>query len=252
MYRPCVPTAGDKKQKGPFTVHCQHVRNLLSNGDNRLPRRALMDDLKAEVIKWKEKGDSIIIMGDFNEDVRNDYCTQWRDELGMRDILMDRVGKDNMPSTHIRGSEPIDSVWATANVEVKRIVVMPQDEGIGDHRPLMFDIIAESVFGYDIPPTPAMKARRLKNNDPRIAKKYIQALVSFYKKHNFFKRVHDLSQIPMEYPLQPLVQKLYEKLDTIRVKAMKHAEAKCRKFKCGQIPWSPAIDKAHNYIELWN
>ena len=75
---------------------------------------------------------------------------------------MDWVCREHMPVTHIRGSPPIDSIWVTANIDVKRTIAMPQDDGVGDHRPVMIDIVAESVFGYNIPPTPSMRARKLK------------------------------------------------------------------------------------------
>ena len=39
---------------------------------------------------------------------------------------------------------------------------MPQDDGVGDHWHVMIDIVAESVFNYNIPPTPSMRARKLK------------------------------------------------------------------------------------------
>ena len=252
VYRPCVPSAGSNRSQGSFTVHCQHMRGLLKDGDTRLPRRALMEDLQEEVAKWKETGDSVIIMGDFNEDVRNDYCKQWRDNLGLRDAVIDRIGSEYMPATHIRGSEPIDSIWLTANIEVKRIMVMPQEDGVGDHRPILMDIVEESVFGYNILPVPSMRARRLKYNDPRIVKKYLQLLSKYYKDRDFYKKVYDISLIPIEYPLQTALRKQYEQLDRIRSGGMKFAERKCRKFRCGKIPWSPEITCAHNYIEMWH
>ena len=251
IYRPCVPTTSTNTTRGAHTVHCQHVRALLKDNVSGQPRRIMMDDLQVEVVKWKEEGDSIIVMGDFNEDVRNDYCKQWRNNLGLKDVVLERLGENLMPATHIRGSEPIDSIWITANIEVKRTIVMPQDEGAGDHRPIMIDIKEESVFGFNIANTPAMRARKLKHQDPRIVKKYLHILEKFYTRHDFYQMIYDLSEETIEYPLQKSLQTRFEKLDRIRVAGMKHAESKCRKFYCGRVPWSPDIGKAHNVIELW-
>ena len=251
IYRPCVPVTSTNITKGAHTVHCQHVRALLKDNVPGQPRRIMMDDLHEEVVKWKEEGDSIIVMGDFNEDVRNDYCKQWRDNLGLKDVVLERLGENLMPATHIRGSEPIDSIWTTANIEVKRTIVMSQDEGAGDHRPIMIDIRAESVFGFNIPNTPTMRARKLKHQDPRIVKKYLSILGKFYTRHDFYQMIYGLSEETIEYPLQKSLQTRFEKLDRIRVAGMKHAESKCRKFYCGRVPWSPDIGKAHNVIELW-
>ena len=79
LHRPCVSPTGENKVQGSNTVYCQHIRELIQIEDTRQPRRALMEDLHDEVIKWKDVGDSVIIMGDFNEDMRKNYCQQWRD-----------------------------------------------------------------------------------------------------------------------------------------------------------------------------
>ena len=140
VYIPCVPPTEDNKTHSSHTIHCQHIGWLLRNGDTRQPRCALFDDLHTKVVKWKEERDSVIIMGDFNEDVRNDYCQQWRNSLGMRDVIMNRVEIENIPTTHIRGSEPIDSIWATVNIEIKRTIISPQEDGVGDHRQILIYI----------------------------------------------------------------------------------------------------------------
>ena len=60
-----------------------------------------------------------------------------------------------------------------------------------------------------------------------------------------------MNLIPITYPLGKESIKLYEEIDKIRVEGMHLAERKCRRFKTGKIPWSPAISAAQNVIELW-
>ena len=43
-----------------------------------------MEDLKLDIDKWKEKGDSIIIIGDFNEDIRSQGLVDWRESMNLR------------------------------------------------------------------------------------------------------------------------------------------------------------------------
>ena len=45
----------------------------------KCPRELFLEDLQREVKEWKEKGDSIIIAGDFNEDIRSEQISEWKE-----------------------------------------------------------------------------------------------------------------------------------------------------------------------------
>ena len=64
VYRPC-------KTEGSKTAYTQQLRYLTKIKDERDSREILMEDLKSEIKKWSLEGESIIIMGDWNEDVRS-------------------------------------------------------------------------------------------------------------------------------------------------------------------------------------
>ena len=219
--------------------------------DDRPPRTAIMEDLYTDVMKWRQSGDSIIILGDFNEDVRSNYLCSWRDSLGLRDAMLDTIGNEVLPASYVNGKDPIDSIWVSANVEIVRSVSLPFDQGVGDHRPIMIDVSTTSVMGTSVPPTPSVRARKLKLGDPRIIKKYLDLLRKFYNNNDFYTKVYALSRLKIEYPIQPQVAIAYEQLDSIRTRGMKYAESKCRKFYGGKVPWNPELTEAHYVIELW-
>ena len=103
VYRPC-------KKGGSSSAYVQQLRWLAKENRDREPREALMEDLKLDIDKWREKGDSIIIMGDFNEDIRSQGLVDWRESMNLREVLLDGLGDDIAPSTYERGTVPIDSI----------------------------------------------------------------------------------------------------------------------------------------------
>jgi len=44
---------------------------MLNRNDNRFPRKAFLEDLNIEIGKWREKGDTIIIAVDVNDDIQS-------------------------------------------------------------------------------------------------------------------------------------------------------------------------------------
>ena len=64
-YRP-VPDGSDKTG----SVYLQQERHLRSIKDDRNPRRAFVKDLQANIKKWTEEGNLVIIGLDANDNVR--------------------------------------------------------------------------------------------------------------------------------------------------------------------------------------
>ena len=219
-YRPTKNTSGDGSNK----TYIQHLRYLEKENMGRRPREAFMEDLKNEVEEWRGKGESIIIMEDFNEDVRKENMGKWRNDLGLCEVMLDGLGEENAPSTYDKGTTPIDSILCSANIGMVKAGYLPFGEGAGDHRPLVIDIDQISVFGASASPSSKVRARRLKLNDPRIRKKYQKTLKKSYKIHKIEEKVAELNAIPIKYPIQPEIVVKYEAIDRIREGSMKHAE----------------------------
>ena len=130
-----------------------------------------MSDLREDILKGSEAGDSIIVMGDFNTDVRGEEFTLWKEDLELRDVMVEAVGLENAPRTYARGSNPIDTILTSANIHIAKTTYLPFGEGVGDYRPLLIDVEESSVFGTDEEPSEKLRARRLKMKDPRIVSK---------------------------------------------------------------------------------
>ena len=55
------------------------------------------------------------------------------------------------PNTWLRGTDPIDKIWVSDDIEVVRVAYLPYEPELGVHRPVMADILAQSILGMNIP-----------------------------------------------------------------------------------------------------
>ena len=134
VYRPCYNVAYN-------SAYMQQYRYSLKERGGICPRELLLIDLASEIKLWKDAGDSVIILEDFNEDVRSQGFANWKDRIGMRDVLLERIeGEDVVANTHNRGKVPIDTILCTAGIDVKKAGYLPFGDGVGDHRPLFIDV----------------------------------------------------------------------------------------------------------------
>ena len=92
--------------------------------------------------------------------------------------------------------------------------------------------------------------RRLKLQDPRIVKKYQDALHHLFVEHKIYEKLANLVRESV-YPLPAEQQRLYELIDKERIRCMMTAEKRCRKLHMGKIPYSAAYNRARNEIDLW-
>ena len=245
VYRPCINTQKIK------SIYMKQYSYSLRKREGKCPRELFLNDLTEEIKKWKNMGDSIIIMGDFNQDVRSRKMRDWKEELELEDLLLERVEREGVKlNTYSGGHAPIDSIMCTQGIEVRKAGYLEFGEGVGDHRPIFIDITISSTLGVNIPVSKSVKARRLKTNDPRIMKKYIETLRKFLKKSNMTNRVLEL-QSRITQPLDEDTAKEFEKLDRIRIQGMMTAERRCRKLKMGGVPWTPELSRIRNTIEVW-
>ena len=245
VYRPC-------HNLDVGSTYSQQARSMLKNKDAREPRAAWMEDLAVEIKSWRKQGDSLIIMGDFNEDVRSKSFQDWKEDLHLIDSCLNSLDDTQQaPATFNRGSAPIDTILCTSGVEILKAGYLPFGEGVGDHRPLYVDVKLASILGVKLPPVKKAKARRLKLQDPRVVKKYNHELEKYLRMYKVKERSTLLQNYVTNGGDIKVVELEYEELDRIRIKGMQVAESKCRKLKKGGIAWTPGLSRARHKITVW-
>jgi len=105
LYRPCC-------SDGPLSTYQQHCRALSKLSQNECPREAILCDLASEVKKWQDDGDSIILLTDFNEDIRQPWIQKFFADLQLMEVL---TAITPLPPTtmHNRGTNPIDGIYVS-------------------------------------------------------------------------------------------------------------------------------------------
>ena len=68
------------------------------------------------------------------------------DGLAMKEVVSAFTGKQ-IGATYFRGSKPINTVWATTDIQVSGACIMPTGYGIGDQRLFVIDFVASSFVG---------------------------------------------------------------------------------------------------------
>ena len=105
------------------------------------PRRQFHDNLIKLLTSWREAGNQIIVCLDTNQNI---YANETGRSLTDKDGLdMVEVGDYRMGfplgETFFRGTEQIDRVWATRDVQVANACVMPVGFGVGDPQLFVVD-----------------------------------------------------------------------------------------------------------------
>ena len=111
------------------SAYMQQYRHSLKHSDGRCPRELFMLDLQEEIKQWKELGDSIVVVGGWNDDVRCETIEEWEERLGLHDVMLEKFDDDvEPPNTYQRGRKPIDTMLCTRGVLVSKVGYLPFDE----------------------------------------------------------------------------------------------------------------------------
>ena len=130
----------------------QHQRGHSQQKREGDPRVLMMEDLKVDLKLWHEKGDQLVVLGDFNSDVRSLEWETYFNEFGMHEALMDYTRQSHLaPETKNTGSKPIDGIFISKSMMVKAGGYSGYDEMGSDHRYLWLDLSITDVFQQSMP-----------------------------------------------------------------------------------------------------
>ena len=247
LYRPCKPNS-----QSPNGVYQQHSRFLLSQNIDTCPRTKLLSDLHTFITQCLTQSEQIIVMGDFNDNVTQPPISNFFESLQMHNTLLTLFGQQyySSPCTYTRGNSKIDAIFATQGISAVRGGMLPSHTFDSDHTPLWIDLQFHSIFGTKhLHPTP-LPQRRLKNEDPRIVKTFNSRYHKLLTSHNLQKDLANLSST-IYHTLNAEQAQEYERIDKLRVKCILEAEKKCRKFKMGNVEFSPTIQRQRDLMRFW-
>eukprot|EP00978_Attheya_sp_CCMP212_P015626 scaffold40262_cov58-Attheya_sp.AAC.1 len=117
------------------------------------PIQRFLHDVCTDIAVWKLKGDQVVLMGDFNADVRTEPLKSMFTKLPMREIITTVNDPTKAPGTFNRYTDLAHGFG-------------------GDHRIGWADFTYENIFGHLLPAIERPIARRLRLGDPRVVAKF--------------------------------------------------------------------------------
>jgi hypothetical protein len=237
-YNPC----GNGRSNSDTVYHQQRQYWITRQRCLTCPRVKFREDLVAQLNRWREQGDKLIVCLDANEDIYKKpigKALTLIDGLAMQEVVGKFTGRRIVP-TYFGGSRPMDAVWATLDVKVAGACIMPAGYGIGDHQLFVLDFVTSSLIGLAPKKIVQPQARRLNCKILGAVKSYNTWLEEKILHHCLLERVgkvHD-SDLPQEEKKHHL-----NWIDVESKNYMKNSKKWCRKIKLGKIPFSPEAVK---------
>ena len=166
------------------------------------------------------------------------------EETGMKEVITDKYGKDIAPGTHIDGKVPIDGIFVTCAVNIKKGGYTGFNQRVQgqrtDHRCLWIDIPTEVVFGSKTPPIIRFQGRRVKSQHPKIAQRVNTKYKEFVLENNLHQAIYQLES-EVCFPITNDQRIRAETIARLRSEGIQYADKKCRRLFLGEIPYTPDL-----------
>ena len=235
-----LPWKPNKRSKG-HTVWEQHTRFFQKQGDLRYPSTIFIEDLVTQLKQWTTQGEHILLTIDANQNIYSGHlaASLRRDHLNIQ-CLMEQATGERVPNSHFRGTGAISTIFGSAGLAHGHGCCFPHWYGVGDHRVMILELTAKSLFDGNYPTIPSPGARLLNCNIRRTKQKYCKRLHDLILRHNLHARLESLQRSHTDIGVSR-VHYLHNKWDNELGDFMKSAEKACTKYKNDHIDYSPTV-----------
>jgi len=119
---------------------------------NTCPKQQILNDLKAQVETWQLEGDTVIILGDINEDIQEERISTMFQHLGLSEVIITQHGT-HRPNTHNHRQNPIDGIFLPNQlVQEVQSGYLAFGKGIpSDHRAVWVDLPIAALGWFTTP-----------------------------------------------------------------------------------------------------
>ena len=218
-------------------------------------RKQFVDDVIKLITAFQKSGHEIVLMMDANErsgtgsaaDIISLSCD-------LKDAHSVSLDLTKPPATHQRGSEKIDFILVSPRValSIRAASILAFHDGyLSDHRSLIVDFDACSLFAGETSAVVIPSARQLTSTNPIAVHAYVQHMLHHINYHRLEERASWLMEQSDTGQWGPDAILEWERVDDSLAQARRAAEAKCPKKRSGQYPWSPDFDKAGKRLLYW-
>ena len=244
IYRPCV----NERDQG--SVYNQ--QKTWTDSEN--PIADYDKDLLALIDEFRNNGNQIIVMGDFNHAMgtKREGIEAALETRGIIDHIRQRYGRDSAPNTHYRGSKPIDAILASETLELVRGGYDPGDPIVSDHRSIWAEFTLDSMLGEDRGIFDKPLQRKLQIQNKVVTERFNRALEEQIARHRMVDKAEALlDSIGKSKQMTPAQIQEYEGLDRQRDRAVAYANERCAKRPSDNVAFSPEYQSALGYATIW-
>ena len=158
-----------------------------------------------------------------------------RDSLNLQEVILVCTGAPT-GAMFFCGSQPIDGLWTSDDLDISNACVMPFDYGVGNHRAFVLDISLLSLVGDNLVLIVRPASRRLNSRLPGCNKAYVNSLEKNIVQHRLIEHLHEAHT--GNYSMAERATRVMA-IDEEGKAYMRHAEKICHKIKSCRIPFSP-------------
>ena len=218
-------------------------------------RDQFVKDLGKMIRNLQVQGHDIVLMIDANEGIGHgtgvDQILHSCNLVDAHSLAQTLIAP---PPTYQRGTKKIDYIMISPRLvhAVRAVSILaPHDGYLSDHRSLVVDFDARTLFEGVTSQIMASATRRLTSTNPRAVHEYTTQLLKYYETHDILKRVTKLQAKSDKGSLQTGDVAEWEILDRLITEGRRSAENKCAKKRSGQLPWSPELERAGLEVLYW-
>jgi hypothetical protein len=234
----------DSPNTGLMTVTAQQRNILVKMRDPVMdPRKAFKRDLRLLLQQLIDRGDDILLVGDFNETIDEHFngLSKIMADFQLVDLMRGR-SSNQFPATYARGKHRLDFGLATRRVAgaLRFAGYEAFNERFStDHRAYFFDFDTAKLFGNATTTLAPPALRMLRSNNVRQVTQYLKEKYRQLENCNAFRRGDQLEQPGNRHSHA-------ERLDKDVLRAGLSAEKQSRKYQ--QPEWSTALAKARTKV----
>ncbi len=181
---------------------------------------------------------------DMNEHILTGRVARRLLAMGLREATHSQWGKMDL-HTYVHGSEPIDAVWHSQDLEVMSTLQLFFHKGVGDHRSVLVDITTKSAIGKQEFKVVHPHGRHLSSQNDRVRTKYLQHLERQMCTHRMVERLSACEQRISTYPAPADAIQNMQTLDMQMAEMQQGSERQCRIIYSTEMPFSKPVRTVH-------
>jgi len=250
-YRVC----NQKFDAASNTATAQQIRLLQAQGiQNPKPRRIFIDDLIAQINKWRNEHKEVLICMDANESIDDPKADISRlfTATDLVDLHHHRYPSIRKPATHQRGTNAIDVMAGSPLVveALRNAWICPFATPAiikGDHRLLGVDLDPEILFGNRSVSITKLQERGVNSHHELKCTKFCKQVVTKCLQSQLAERLKHLQMF--ERFSQQQCDEL-DQIDNQLTSILLQADRACGSNNT--TPWSPTVNQAYLQHRMWS